>query len=581
MQNVSQEYKDYVSLPFIPTPYKIYCLLEVINQEAQEQAVVIKDNFEYYSAVGKTVFKSNAAVVNRYATAEDNYVKLDGSSYFLPREGEAKEYFYNGIVLSPLSDNDGVINAILQIQFENKLSYDVKGFIFHFGESYPIDFNIEDLEGTVLHEYRNNNSAILKTSDVYHFKQGFKINALKMNKPYRRFKLEYMEFGMRIEFDNNDIISMIFNEQIQLISTECYSHDLTLRCNNIDDEYNTENPSSTINFLEQFQKLQLYLSIDLPSGSTEQIKIADSNLNEWSSSSTELTLKTSDIFSFLEGQYYKGQYHDNGKSCYDLCTEVLEDAGIDKFIIDPCLKDILIYNPVPNVKHKEAIQLICNASGCVFYQNREGIPIIRKTNDNYMGEFITNDNYLDDIPVGSKLEQVKQLEIYRSVFTKDSENVQLLKSTYSVGRQTVIFNEACYDIQINGATLIESGTYFATFNVINAGEVVITGKKYYITKQATIFDLNDRGSIKNIDNPLVSNNALTELAGNWICQYLLSDREYEFNYRGRSEYDVTDVIGLENKYTDNLRAQIYNHQLSFNGALKGKIKARKVKEWNG
>lgn len=583
MQKVSKEYLDYTSLPFIPTPYTIYCLLEVINQEAQEQATTVKQNFEYYSGTDDVIFTKKKEVTNRYATAEENYVKIDGTSYFLPEEKENLEYYYNGIVLSPLSDEFGNIDCYLEINFRNRLSYDVKGFIFYFGECHPVDFNIEDMDGTILHEYRNNEEATLKTNDVFHFKGGLKLHILKLNKPYRRFKIEYMEFGMRVEFTNDDVITMDFNERIQLISTECYSSDLTLKCNNKDDEYNVENPSSTINFLEKLQKMQVYLRLEMPSGNIEQIKLADTNLNEWSSSQSELTLKCTDIFSFLEGQYYKGRYYQDGIDAFTLCSKIFDDAEIEKYEIDEYLKDIYFCNPVPNVKHKEAIQLICNATGCVFYQNRDGIPSISKANTMYSGMNVTNENYLDALPVGSKLEQVKQLEVCSSHFSASSDTKveQLLKNTYTAGVQTVTFNDAIYDVMVTGANLLDAGAYFATFEVIEPGEVIVTGKKYSVAKQSTIFNLNDRGAVKAVDNPLISSPAMANLVGKWVSGYLRNDREYEFNYRGHAEYDVTDIVGLENKFTNDLKAQIYNHSLSFNGALRGSIKARKVKEWNG
>ena len=59
---------------------------------------------------------------------------------------------------------------------------------------------------------------------------------------------------------------------------------------------------------------------------------------------------------------------------YDLAVDVFADAGIDPrtYWLDPYLKDVKVYNPMPVVKHKEALQLIANAGRCIITQGRNG-----------------------------------------------------------------------------------------------------------------------------------------------------------------------------------------------------------------
>lgn len=67
-----------------------------------------------------------------------------------------------------------------------------------------------------------------------------------------------------------------------------------------------------------------------------------------------------------------GRDANGGKSYYALAEEILKDAGISEYYIDPRLKKLYSNNPIPRVKYKEALQIIANACRCVLTQSRDG-----------------------------------------------------------------------------------------------------------------------------------------------------------------------------------------------------------------
>jgi hypothetical protein len=66
---------------------------------------------------------------------------------------------------------------------------------------------------------------------------------------------------------------------------------------------------------------------------------------------------------------------------YELATEVFEDAGFenDGYWLDPHLKKITVYNPLPVTSHKECLQMIANAGRCILTQTSDGIPMIKSS----------------------------------------------------------------------------------------------------------------------------------------------------------------------------------------------------------
>ena len=112
----------------------------------------------------------------------------------------------------------------------------------------------------------------------------------------------------------------------------------------------------------------------LDNGKVEWLQMHSLYVYEWSASDEKATIKAVDVLKFLSDDYYKGQYYEAGITLYDLAVLVLEDAGVaqEDYYLDTYLKKIIVHNPLPNVRHKEALQIIANAGRCVLDYDRYG-----------------------------------------------------------------------------------------------------------------------------------------------------------------------------------------------------------------
>ena len=138
--------------------------------------------------------------------------------------------------------------------------------------------------------------------------------------------------------------------------------------------FNVDNPASEINFLESGQQLNVTIGYQLDNGSIEWLQMGSLYVYEWSASDEKATIRAVDVLKFIDDDYYKGQYYENGITLYDLAVLVLTDAGVgnDDYYLDTYLKKVIIHNPLPKVKHKEALQIIANAGRCVLDYDRYG-----------------------------------------------------------------------------------------------------------------------------------------------------------------------------------------------------------------
>lgn len=371
MQNVSNEYKKSMKNLLRERSYMMVSF-GLVNQEAQANAKVAGDDFTYYSS--KNIFgKSTDEII--YATFEQDFTKVDGSMYFLPRPTQNYAYYETGLIGNPLVGAEGY-TLLINL---NISATDIKGISVDFGEIYPVDFDVITESGQ-LFEIRGNDTGEWNTQEVLENTTFIKFVFYKMKNDYTRLRIYSIQMGFGLVYDNKDILDSSLETYISPISENVSQIDFYVKLQNYNQYFNVDNPKSAINFLETGQEMEIFYGYQLPSsGEIEWVKGGKLLCSAWESDDYSATIRCEDMLGTMDGEYYKGVYRPEGISLYDLAELVFIDAGVESYYIDPYLKKIITKNPLPRVKHKEALQIIANAGRCVFSQNRDGIPQIKSS----------------------------------------------------------------------------------------------------------------------------------------------------------------------------------------------------------
>lgn len=363
MQKVSKEYKKSMKEPLRNRGY-IKVSIGVVNQEAQDniRADENQNDFTYFSDWVKPF---NGYIVRKvYATAEQDFSKVDGSMYFLPKETSGLEYYNNGMVSNTL------LGSFL-FDFGDEIGFDIKGLTIEFGEYYPTKIVIEWDNG--MKEYENKFNRFV-TEDVFYGVSYIRITALSMVNGAGRLRIYEFMCGIMNYFENKNVLKYSLKEYISTITETIPSQDMTLEVDNQDLYYNVDNPESTFAFLEVGQEIKVAFGYDvLGDGGIEWLPANTCYLKTWTAGEVKANFTATDRFDYMTSTYYRGIYSEAGTSLYDLAIDVLHDAGITderEYYIDPYLKKVIVHNPVPAVKHSEALQIIANAGRCILYQDR-------------------------------------------------------------------------------------------------------------------------------------------------------------------------------------------------------------------
>ena len=362
MYQTSQEYKDLMKRPVRNQSF-MKVQLGLINQDAQQSAEL--QDQEKYNGFSDPTSLYSQHTVKRYATYEKNMFRADGGMYFLPRS--ENDYSKDGITSKNLFAGTFSVKFVFGCG-----KSDIKGLTIRFGENYPTKFTIMTDSGEV-NQY-NNANATFETDSVFENTESIELSIIEMRSPNNRVRIDYIQFGLGLEYDNEWIKEASSTTSLSAINDDLPQSEFSITLNNDNQIFNVDNPASEINFLESGQKINVLMGYKLDSGSVEWMQMHSLYVHEWSADDEQATIKAVDVLQFMSDEYHKGEYYTDGISLYDLAEQVFADAGItpDEYDIDTYLKKVKVHNPLPNVTHKEALQIIANAGRCVLDYDRYG-----------------------------------------------------------------------------------------------------------------------------------------------------------------------------------------------------------------
>lgn len=358
MIKASNAYKSAMQKKIRDRAY-ISITLGVINGDAQNTAHFDGD----YAYWGNEVLPfRNDAEYTEYATLEQNYMRVDGQMYFLPRETSGLYQLRN----APLTTQN--IMETVKVAFPQE--YSIKGLTIDFGKYYPTSFKIVTDEKELTY---TNDKHDFSTTDVLGDITNIQIIPISMVGGNKRLRVEKIVMGVGLTYRNNDVSTSSFEEFVNGISAEIPYRKLSVTILDKNNVYNVDDDNSFINFLETGQKMELSYGMVLSDDTVEWHKKATMLLTDWNSKKNQMSFTANDVLSTLEDNYTIGnKIYD--RTAYAEAISILKDAGFepDEYFVDDCLRDVSLHNPMPEASHKECLQLLCNASRCILFVDSDG-----------------------------------------------------------------------------------------------------------------------------------------------------------------------------------------------------------------
>lgn len=579
MKVVSDKFKESMGQNIRPAS-RFQASLEMRDRSVESDATVITSDSTHFST---GVFDD--AHEGDYVAFEKDFFRVGSTQRILPDEN----YIKNGYVSSVMCDSKGVFREIPVIEISLATAQSFVGMTYEFAYAYPTQFRVTyylngEQQGQFI-SYPTDVNFVDAENRLSEFDR-ITFEFLEMSEPNRRLRIARMSFGYEKKFEMGDILSMNHTLSIDPISSALPYEKLALKVNNLNKDYNPDNPQGLWLYFTNGQPLTIRYGVEVDDEiewvEAGRLLLSDAPTVDANSANFEAV----DTISTLTNEYNKGVWSEDGISLYDLAVNVLDDAGVTRYVLPDSLKDIVTFAPLSILPHRECLQMIANAGECVLRTDPQGAVVIEKqTHDETPIDYHIDFTKVFEKPIVKKTEKLKSVDVRVHSLHKTSEMSELCKQTgVSIGgvKEIQVMYDAATDVEatVTGGEILYAVYYAHTaFLQISAESTVdISVNGFKITDDTSVFStkVSDTGEVCPLDNPLITDTDRAKSVGEWVATYLESRNSYDMNFRQDFTLDINDVVYIRSDFEDNIPARITKLQFKLPGQ-QGAVSVRRVK----
>lgn len=489
---------------------------EILDTDANSDATATVTGENGFSKKVQ-LFNQNRLMSGKYATFETNYWKLDGSFVLPPKSSESG--YEVGWWSDALSGVGGTFSASQVVTVDFTIDHSSIGITITFdtqtGE-YAKDFVIDvyDSSAVLLDSVtvtNNTLSTYIWENNLTDFRQ-VEITITKWCAADRRARITEIDFGIIKQYTDSDIININVLEELDTTSNETTANEIKFTLDNQSKDFNILNPTGIYPYLQRKQKIKPYLGVVVTDSLTEYVQMGVFYLSEWKSDEGTLTatFTARDLIDVISDDKFPETSY-TSKSLTYILEDILDDAGITEYNIDSALDSITVTGTLPESTHREAIQTVALAGMAVAYCDRDGIL------------------------------QVKQLTTPAAVDTIDYDNV------YNAPQITL-------DKLINTINVVYSAS---TYTLVDPDKP------------------SDEQTLSvTVDNPLIGTLSHAEDVADWLLAEYKKRFLYEINWRMDASLELSDIVTVEDDFSEDKTARITKNEFQYNGYLSGKTNGR-------
>lgn len=318
-----------------------------------------------------------------YATLELNRWALDGKTTLLPASGPMRD----GFVSALFSNLEGAFTVLptMTREFTQPMTFPGLTLVFdtRTGE-WPLTVTVNFyLEGEIVTSGTANvtgTMAVIREKAISCDKIEIIFGSML---PYRRPRLEEVLYGVKIQYENKDIVSTKQSHDIDPLSRRLPTEKMQFTILDYEHNYDPDNPTGIYAYVDKNAPVTIQFGYKLPNGLIEWLKSDKYVLNSKpTAKKNQTTFTGTGLIGSLTGTFYKGKL--GNKSFYDMAEEVLLDADLTlteqethPWVIDDALKKMFTTAALPVTTHMNCLQLIAHACRCRLFTDDDNIIHIK------------------------------------------------------------------------------------------------------------------------------------------------------------------------------------------------------------
>lgn len=413
--------------------------------------------------------KKDSLSIKKYGTMELNQFILDGTFHSFPDEPEQEDF---GLWSGEMSDSEGNFRLPIELTITFTENHSSLGLTFYFSEAgdWPYRTNIKWYNGAgeLMHaqDYQPDSTVYVAEGQVEQYRK-LVITFYGTNKPYRYLKLEAIDYGQKIVFDGQKLLSANLLEEIDPLSAEITIN--TLDFSIYTNDFMILDPQGAYAYLQKKQAAVV-------TGYMDGIKqnLGTFYMDEIESGSDKITtMKCLDSIGVMDQTEFKGDVYFNIPAS-NIISWIMSSAKV-AYEFDNRL-NIPLSGHLPTCTHREALQQVAFAIGAIVDCSRSGKIKIYPYPTGVAGR-IPYERKVD----GHKLKMkslITGVEVVAHSYLTGEEEQEVINDTFTAGTHEIIFDEPMHDLVVTGGTIAESNANYAKIFVSSSGTVVLKGKAY-------------------------------------------------------------------------------------------------------
>ena len=377
MINVSDGWKEAHKQRLLPETF-IEISYAVTEPGLQEDAVSTGNMETIYSIAGSLIL-TNTIKREKYSSLEHNFWGLDGSLAYFDRIPANPGY-----VTNTLSGEDGSFTALptITITLPSLHTVLIPGITITWSENFgewATRFRVTAYNGSskVAERLVENNTSPLTQlwMDLQNYDK-IVIEVLKWSHPQHRARIERVYLGIRALYTKDDLLGYSHIQTVDLLSAALPKNEITFRLRNEDSRWNPENPSGAERYLMERQEVKVKYGMSV-GDSIEWIDGGHFWLSGWSTPANgiEASFTARDMLEFMNEKYTgrtSGTLYLVALDAFRQANLPIADLAQYRYYIDNSLNSFSTTIEGDNTI-AEVLQKVAHMSGCVLYQDRDGV----------------------------------------------------------------------------------------------------------------------------------------------------------------------------------------------------------------
>ncbi len=391
---------------------------------------------------------------------------------------------------------------------------------------------------------------------------------LATSRPGRYVKLTALDYGTRLTFSGEDVVSAHLLEEVDLLSSEISINTLDLELYDQAGLFSLLNPEGVASSLQQQQQITVWEEVrPSPAEPVSRPCMGVFYLDSWDNpDGTLASFSAVDAVGLLDKEPFEGGLYD--RRALDVCIFIFEGTDVSWSLAD-CYHDQHIKGWLPQCSRREALQQLAFALGAVVDCSR-GKHVRIYPPAVTASKYIGSDRKFMGSPV-SQLPQVTGAWVTAHQYRQEDAQEELYKADLQPGIYRVDLSDPASWLNASGAELQESSINHAVLKVAQAGTVTLTGYKYkdvqtVYRRQASDLSASVPSNLRKVEQATLVDPSRGDAVAQRILNQSKNRLEQTFQMVLGTER-LADMLVVENQSGSSLRGTIRRMEIDLTGGF--------------